>query len=197
MVSDPGPVPGTDSYHFPLPVSPMASSEAGQKQFFDNMSVPFPQVHDPVDLGRGLGSSALGPQVSIVMGSPEGRILPSYFLEEPTSKPLIQYKSKGRKPKSMVGQRKHEDVGFLRRGFLESSSSSVSQPERSFSSGGCSSQARPRPLNSVGGLQAISHLELSLVCSLIFGDKGDKTMAFLSALDEDHRRWDMIEDCEL
>jgi hypothetical protein len=48
-----------------------------------------------------------------------------------------------------------------------------------------------------GGLQATSPLELSLACSMYFGDKGDRTMAFLSALDEDHRRWDMIEDCEL
>jgi hypothetical protein len=142
-----------------------------------------------VDLGRGSETSALGPQVSIVMGSSEGRIRPSSSLEEPTSKPLIQYKRKGRKPKSVVVQGKHEDVGFLRRGFLESSSSSLSQADRSFSSA-C-------PLNFVGGLQVISPLELSLVCSAFFGDKGDRTMAFLSALDEDHRRWDMIEDCEL
>jgi len=105
------------------------------------------------------------------------------------SKPLIQYKRKGRKPKPVVGQGNHEDVGFLRRGFLESSSSSLSQADRSFSSA--------RPLNSAGGLQATSPLELSLACSMFFGDKGDRTMAFLSALDEDHRRWDMIEDCEL
>jgi hypothetical protein len=39
-----------------------------------------------------------------VMGSPEGRILPSSSLEEPKSKPRSQYKRKGRKPKSMVGQ---------------------------------------------------------------------------------------------
>jgi hypothetical protein len=159
----------------------MASSEAGRKLF--------PQVLDPVDLGRGSETSALGSQVPIVMGSPEGRILPSSSLEEPTSKPLIQYKRKGRKPKPVVGQGNHEDVGFLRRGFLESSSSSLSQADRSFSSA--------HPLNSAGGLQATSPLELSLACSIVFGDKGDRTMAFLSALDEDHRRWDMIEDCEL
>jgi hypothetical protein len=181
MVSDPGLVLVTDSSHFPLPVSPMASSEAGRKLS--------PQFLDPVDLGHGSETSALGPQVSIVMGSPEGRILPSSSLVEPTSKPLIQFKRKGRKTKSVVGQGKHKDVGFLRRGFLESSSSSLSQADRSFSSA--------RPLNSVGGLQAISPLELSLACSSFFGDKGDRTMAFLSALDEDHRRWDMIEDCEL
>jgi hypothetical protein len=86
-------------------------------------------------------------------------------------------------------------VGFLTRGFLEPSSSSLSQADCGFSGGGCSSRARP--LNSAGGLQAISPLELSLVCSSIFRDKGDKTVAFLSALDEDHRRWDKIEDCEL
>jgi hypothetical protein len=159
----------------------MASSEAGRKHS--------PQVHDSVDLGRGLETSALGPQVSIVMGSPEGRVLPSSSLEEPTSMPLIQDKRKGRKPKLVVGQGKLEDVGFLRRGFLESSSSSLSQADRSFSSA--------RPLNFVGGPHAISPLELSLACSSFFVDKGDRTMAFLSALDEDHRRWDMIEDCEL
>jgi hypothetical protein len=42
-----------------------------------------------------------------------------------------------------------------------------------------------------------SWLELSMACSLYFGEKGDRSMAFLSALDEEHRRWDMIEDCEL
>jgi hypothetical protein len=86
-------------------------------------------------------------------------------------------------------------VSFLRRGFLESSSSSLPQADRGFSGGGCSSRARP--LNSAGSLQAISPLELFLVCSSIFGDKGDKTVAVLSALNADHRRWDMIEDCEL
>jgi hypothetical protein len=159
----------------------MASLEAGRKLF--------PQVLDPVDLGRGSETSALGSQVSIVVGSPEGRILPSSSLEEPTSKRLIQYKRKGRKPKPVVGQGNHEDVGFLRRGFLESSSSSLSQADRGFSSA--------RPLNSAGGLQATSPLELSLACFMFFWDKRDRTMAFLSALDEDHWRWDMIEDCEL
>jgi hypothetical protein len=160
----------------------MASSEASRKQFYDDLSVIIPQVHDLVDLGRGSETSALGPQVS----------LPSSSLEEPTSKPLIQYKCKGRKPKSVVSQGKLEDVSFLRRGFLESSSSSLPQADRGFSGRGCSSRARP--LNSAGGLQAISPLELSLVCSSIFGDK---TVAFLSALDENHRRWDKIEDWEL
>jgi hypothetical protein len=76
-------------------------------------------------------------------------------------------------------------VGFLTRGFLEPSSSSLPQADCGFSGGGCSSRARP--LNSAGGLQAISPLELSLVCSSIFRDKGDKTVAFLSSLDEDHQ----------
>jgi len=116
-------------------------------------------------------------------------------LEEPKSKPLIQYNRKGRKLKSVVGQGKHGDVGFLKWGFLESSLSSLSQAERGFLGRGYSNQART--LNFVGGLQAISPLELSLVCSLVFEDKGDKTVAFLSTHDEDHRRWDMIEDCEL
>jgi hypothetical protein len=89
----------------------------------------------------------------------------------------------------VVGQGKQENVGFFRRGFLESSSSSLSQADRRFSSA--------RPLKSVGGLQTISPLELSMAYSSFFGEKGDRTTAFLSALDEDHRRWDMIEDCEL
>jgi len=116
LVSVPDPDLVTESSHFPLPVSSLASSEAG----------------------RGTENSAVGSQVSIEMGSTEGRILPSSSLEEPTSKPLC----KGRKPK-------------------------------------------------------LSHLELSMACSSYFGEKGDRTMAFLSALDEEHRRWDMIEDCEL
>jgi hypothetical protein len=115
----------------------------------------------------------LGPQVSLEMGSQEGRILPSSSLEEPTSKPLIQYKRKGRKPKSVMGQGKHKDVG-------------------------CSKRACP--LNSAGGFQTNSHLKLSLFCSSFgFGDEGqeDKAVAFLSALVEDHRRRDKLEDCEL
>jgi hypothetical protein len=73
----------------------------------------------------------------------------------------------------VVGQGKHEDVG-------------------------CSKRACP--LNSVGGFQTISPLGLSLFCSSFgFGDEGqeDKTVAFLSILDKDHRRWDKLEDCEL
>jgi hypothetical protein len=60
-------------------------------------------------------------------------VLPSSSLEDPRSKSLIQYKRKGRKPKSAVGQGEHEDVDFLRRGFLKSSSSSRSQANRGFS----------------------------------------------------------------
>jgi hypothetical protein len=55
-------------------------------------------------------------------------------------------------------------------------------------------------LNSTCGSQAISPMEWSLFWSSIgSGDKGeeDKTVAFLSALDEEHRRWDKIERCEL
>jgi len=48
---------------------------------------------------------------------------------------MIQYKHKGRKPKSVVGQGDHEDVGFLMREFLESSSSSFPQVDCAFSSG--------------------------------------------------------------
>jgi hypothetical protein len=51
----------------------------------------------------------------------------------------------------------------------------------------------------VGGLQPISPLEWSLFCSSMgFRTKGqeDKFVAFLSALDEEHRRMDKIEGCE-
>jgi hypothetical protein len=120
------------------------------------------------------------------MGSPERRAFPFSSLIEPTSKPMIQYKRKGRKSKLAVGQGDHEDVGFLRRGFLELSSSSLPQADRVFSGRGCSSRARP-----------ISPMEWSLVCSEIgLKTKGqeDKIVAFLSALDEEHRRWDKFED---
>jgi hypothetical protein len=33
--------------------------------------------------------------------------------------------------------------------------------------------------------------------NFFFGEKDEKSMAVLSALDEEHTRWDMIEDCEL
>jgi hypothetical protein len=141
-------------------------------------------------------TAALGAGYEV--GSPVGRVLPFSPLKEPTSKPLIQYKRKGRKPKSAVGQGELKDVGFLRRGFLKSSPSSLPPANRGFCGGGCSSRASS--LNSTGGSQAISPMEWSLFWSSIgSGDKGEdyKTVAFLSALDEEHRRWDKIERCEL
>jgi len=138
------------------------------------------------------------PGVGYEVGSPVGRFLPFSPLKEPTSKPLIQYKCKGRKLKSAVGQGELEDVGFLRWGFLKSSSYSLPPADRGFSGGGCSSRASP--LNSMGGSQAISPMEWSLFWSSIgSGDKGeeDKTVVFLYALDEEHRRRDKIEGCEL
>jgi len=80
--------------------------------------------------GSALGSAGLGfslPKSLPEVGSPEGRVLPKLFLEDSTSKTLIQYKHKCkgmRKPKLVVGLGEHDDVGFLRRGFLKSSSSS-------------------------------------------------------------------------
>jgi hypothetical protein len=59
----------------------------------------------------GLGS--VGDFHPYEVGSPIGRVLPFSPLKEPMSKPLIQYKRKGRKPKSAVGQGELEDVGFL------------------------------------------------------------------------------------
>jgi hypothetical protein len=45
----------------------------------------------------------LGSQDSLEVGSSKGRV-PISSLEEPTSKPLIQYKRNGRRPKMSVGQ---------------------------------------------------------------------------------------------
>jgi len=77
-----------------------------------------------------LGSAGSGfslPQSSLEVGSPEGRVPPQLSLEEDsTPKTLIQYKRKCkdmRKPKLVVGQGEHDDVGFFKWGFLKSSSS--------------------------------------------------------------------------
>lgn len=73
--------------------------------------------------GSALGFSSLGfslSQSSPMVGSPERRVPPKFYLEDSTPKTLIQYKHKCkdmRKPKLVVGQREHDDVGFLRRGF--------------------------------------------------------------------------------
>jgi len=110
-----------------------------------------------------VSSEAAAPSAGYEVGSPVGRVLPFSPLKEPTSKPLFQYKRKGRKPKSTVGQGELEDVGFLRWGFLKSSSSSLPPANRGFSGGGCSSRASP--LNSTGSSQAISPME----CGPCFG----------------------------
>jgi hypothetical protein len=132
-----------------------------------------------------VSSEAAAPGVGCEVGSLVGRVLPFSPLKEPTLKPLIQYKRKVRKPKSAVGQGELEDVGFLRRGFLKSSSSSSSLllADRGFSGGGCSS--RTSPFNSTGGSQAISPMEWSLFWSLIgSGDKGeeDKWLSYLTLM---------------
>jgi hypothetical protein len=179
-VSDPVSDPGTDSLHFHLPVTSLASSGLG----FDGSAL-------------GFAGSALGPHVSQEMGSPEGRVPPISSLEEPTSKPLIQYKHKGRKPKSAVGLGEQKDMDFLRRGFIKSSLSSLPLADRGVSCGGCSSQALPF---SVGGPQFISPLEWSMFCSSMgFGDKGKEAeiVALLFALDVERRRLYKIEGCEL
>jgi len=63
---------------------------------------------------------------------------------------------------------------------------------------GSSEGRKPKPVVGQGKqLQPLSHMELSMTCSLFFGEKDEKSMAVLSALDEEHTRWDMIEDCEL
>jgi hypothetical protein len=81
-------------------------------------------------------------------------------------KTLIQYKRKCkdmRKPKLVVGQEEHDDVGFLRWGFLKSSSSSPFLANRSdptsshFSSS--SLLDAPSVVESAGGVQPFSPLE--------------------------------------
>jgi hypothetical protein len=80
--------------------------------------------------GSALGSAGSEfslPQSSPEVGSPEGRVPPKLSLEDSAPKTLIQYKCKCkdmRKPKLVVGQGEHDDVGFLKRGLLKSSSSS-------------------------------------------------------------------------
>jgi hypothetical protein len=99
------------------------------------------------------------------MGSPEGRVPPKSSLEDSTPKTLIQYKRKFkdmRKPKLVGGQGKHDDVGFIRRGFLKSSSSSPVLANRggSASSHVCSSLLdAPSAVESAGGVQSFYPLE--------------------------------------
>jgi hypothetical protein len=100
----------------------------------------------------------------------KGGFFQSSSLEEPMSKALIQYKCKGRKPKSTVGQGEKEDMGFLRQGFIKSSSSSLPLANRGVSGGDCSSRARP--LNSASGPQFLSPMEWSMFCSSMVRDKG-------------------------
>jgi hypothetical protein len=143
----------------------------------------------PPVLSSSRGGSSSSPDIGSAVGSLERMVLPTLSLEDPRSKSLIQYKRKGRKPKSAVGQGEHKDAGFLRRGFLKSSSSSRPKADRGFSGQGCSSPSRARLLNFV---------EWALFCSSMGIEKGQEvnTVAYLSALDEEHRRWDKIEDCE-
>jgi len=98
---------------------------------------------------RSVSFGAAAPGAGYEVGSPVGRVLHFSPLKEPTSKPLIQYKRKRRKPKSAVGQGELKDVGFIRWGFLKSNSSSLPPAYRGFSGGGCSSRASS--LNSTGG----------------------------------------------
>jgi hypothetical protein len=80
-----------------------------------------------------------------------------------------------------VGQGEQEDMGFLRRGFIKSSSSSLPLANCGVLGGGCSSRARP--LNSAGGPQFFSPLEWFMFCSSIgFRTKEQeaKTVACLS-----------------
>lgn len=90
----------------------------------------------PKTLGRVL------PQSSPNVGSLEGRVPPKFSLEDSTPKTLIQYKRKYkdmRKPKLVVGQGEHDDVDFLRQGFLKSSLSSHFLTDRGVSASSHSS----------------------------------------------------------
>jgi len=100
-------------------------------------------------------------------------------LEDSTPKTLIQYKHKCkdmRKPKLVVGQGEHDDVGFLRRGFLKTSSSFPFLADRgdSVSSHFSSSLLdAPSVVESAGGVQPFSPLGWSLLCSTVgFRSKG-------------------------
>jgi hypothetical protein len=117
-----------------------------------------------------------------------------------------------RKPKLVVGQGEHDDVGFLRRGFLKSSSSSPFLADRGdYESShfsilllnvpsvldGC---FKERSVEFVGGVQPLSPLEWSLLCSTVgFRSKGqeDKIVAFLFSLDEEYIREDKLVGLEL
>jgi len=127
-------------------------------------------------VGSGFSLSQSSPEV----GSPEGRAPPILSLEDSAPKTLIQYKHKCkdmRKPKLVVGQGEHDDVGFFRRGFLKSSSSSPFLVDRGDSeSSHLSTSLLEVP--SAGGVQPLSPLEWCLLCSTVgLGSKGqeDKT----------------------
>jgi len=104
-----------------------------------------------------------------------------------------------RKPKLIVSQGEHDDVGFLRQEFLKSSLSSPFLANRyDYESSHLSPSLLEVP--SAGGVQPLSPLEWSKLCSTVgFGSKGqeDKTMAFLFALDEEHIREDKLVGWEL
>jgi hypothetical protein len=136
----------------------------------------------------------------------EGRVPPKFSLEVSMPKTLIQYKRKCkdmRKLKLVVGQGEHEDVGFLRWGFLKSSSSSTFRADPGDSSSSHSSNTlldAPLVVEVAGGVQSFSLLGGSLFCSTVgFGSKGqeDKTVAFIFALDEEHIREDKLVGWEL
>jgi len=100
-------------------------------------------------------------------------------LEDSTPKTLIQYKRKCkdmRKLKLVVGQGEHDDVGFLRRVFLKSSSSSPFLADRSDSASSHVSSSLldvPSVVESTGGVQSFSPLEWSLLCfTMGFRSKG-------------------------
>jgi hypothetical protein len=101
---------------------------------------------------------------SLSQSSPKGRIPPKFSLEDSTPKTLIQYKRKCkdmRKPKLVMGQGEHDDVGFLRRGFLKSSSSSPFLADRGDSASSHSSSTlldAPSVVEAAGGVQSFSPL---------------------------------------
>jgi len=176
LEADSGSDPGTKSPPFRFPVSSVASSA-------------LPPVDMVMSGRRGREQGWFWVLAPDEVGSPEGRVPPISFVEESTPKTLIQYKRKLRKPKLVAGQGDHDDVGFLRQGFLKSSSSHLfsSVPDA------------PSVVEVAGGVQPFSALEWSMVCSTVgFGIKGqeDKTVAYLSALEEEHMREDKLEGCE-
>jgi len=119
--------------------------------------------------GSALGSASSEfslSQSSPEVGLPEGKVPPILSLEESAPKTQIQYKRKCKnmgKPKLVVGQGEHDDVGFLKRGFLKSSSSSCFLADCSDVPSVLDGSFRERLVESAGGVQPLSFGVISVM----------------------------------